>query len=123
MTADIAKLKALATSDDISFDDAVILVDGISILIARIEELEKERDKLQLEVVEWKTHDEVSRGIAEKCRADAEAAEKRVAELERTIAARDRRIERLVWAMNYAREKGVRFPADDEPPIVHGDQS
>lgn len=37
---------------------------------------------------------------------------------ERTIAARDRRIARLVDALNYARAQGVRFPADDEPPVV-----
>jgi hypothetical protein len=37
---------------------------------------------------------------------------------ERTIAARNRRIARLVEALDYARAQGVRFPADDEPPVV-----
>lgn len=35
--------------------------------------------------------------------------------LERKVAARDRRITRLVEALDYARAQGVRFPADDEP--------
>lgn len=40
---------------------------------------------------------------------------------ERTIAARDRRIARLVWAMDYARSKGIVFPADTEPKVVLSD--
>jgi len=90
----------------------------------RVEELEKERDdalaKYRKELGE-RLIGEVA--VEANLRAELHAAWKRMEDLTRTIAARDRRIGRLVWAMDYAREKGVKFPADDEPPIVHGDQS
>jgi len=139
MTADIAKLKAQnvvketfeyylseaengwckiprRVADDMSL--------GYASLMTRIEELEKERDdalaKYRKELGE-RLIGEVA--VEANLRAELHAAWKRMEDLTRTIAARDRRIGRLVWAMDYAREKGVKFPADDEPPIVHGDQS
>jgi len=90
MTADIAKLKALADAletaewPDTSIGNKALILSAVQLL-----------------------------RLASSC----------IEDLTRTVAARDRRIKRLVWAMDYAREQGVKFPADDEPPIVHGDQS
>lgn len=44
--------------------------------------------------------------------------EGRAEKAERTIEHRNRRIARLVKALDYAREQGVRFPGDDEPHVV-----
>lgn len=44
--------------------------------------------------------------------------EGRAEKAERTVQHRDRRIARLVEALDYARERGVRFPGDEEPHVV-----
>ena len=70
-----------------------------------------ERDALILSTGE---HITVRSELRERVTALEKVLEKR----ERTIAARDRRIARLVDALGYARAQGVRFPADDEPQVV-----
>jgi hypothetical protein len=51
-------------------------------------------------------------------RASLSSAEAERDEAKRTIGHRDRRIGRLVKAMDFARAQGVRFPADDDPRLV-----
>lgn len=61
-------------------------------------------------------------GLRETWRMATEAASDRQAEvvskLERTVAARDRRISRLMEAFEDARRQGIVLPGDLDPPVV-----
>jgi hypothetical protein len=65
--------------------------------------------------------DRLAAWIDKAAEARATAAEAERDRLARTIGHRDRRIARLVEAMEFARSKGVVFPADSEPPVVLSD--
>lgn len=59
--------------------------------------------------------DEIGRESSAHLFAEAAAA---LRALDRKVAGRDRRIARLLWGMDYARERGVVFPGDLEQVVL-----